>query len=204
MHLTLNQTNNPQAGSRLLNLPPELRNRIYEYCLKSEYVRDIYKVSTPWTINITDRPKPPGLLFTCKQVRSETTKIWYLANEFLVEIENYDATALVAWEKWSRQIHETLGARPKIGLDGMLYANWKNLKQWCRLVWAGEVPFPDLIIPEADTAVLVSSLRIARECQRQPWEKCETTLEGFRSVAGDTDSDWLDDGENTEVWRMCE
>lgn len=193
MHLTPCQIDNAQANSKLLNLPPELRNRIYEYCLKAEYQRGIYKFAGPWKIDVTDGPKPPGFLFTCKQVREDASKIWYLGNELGLEIENYDAATLVAWEKLCRQINETLGARPVTGMTVLLTAHWKNLKQWCHYLWAAKLPFVKQFIEEPNDKVLYSAQTTAQECQGLPREKCERMLDAFRGVAGEVDNRWLDD-----------
>lgn len=59
--------------SPLLSLPPELRNRIYEYVLAEE--RDI---------RITPQLRVSALLHTSRQVRAETGYMWFEVNLFRI------------------------------------------------------------------------------------------------------------------------
>lgn len=57
----------PSAASHLLKLPPELRNKIYEFVLSERiYITDE-----------TERPYKPGLLQVNRQIRSETRTMFY-------------------------------------------------------------------------------------------------------------------------------
>lgn len=60
-----------QQHFRFLDLPPELRNRVYNYAL-------VEKKGT--VIPITPDLEPPALLSTSKQVREESLQIWYRQN----------------------------------------------------------------------------------------------------------------------------
>ncbi|EMC97492.1 hypothetical protein BAUCODRAFT_40938, partial [Baudoinia panamericana UAMH 10762] len=57
---------------RLLDIPPELRNRIYCHLLP-------FKQEIILTVNGYARP---ALLATCKQVRNEALKMFYANNTF--------------------------------------------------------------------------------------------------------------------------
>jgi hypothetical protein len=67
----------PESHSRLLNLPPELRNRIYEYALRFD--NGICEVNE--TVGIPES----ALLLTCKEIRREAIGILHSANKVHVE-----------------------------------------------------------------------------------------------------------------------
>jgi len=80
-----------QGQSRLLSLPPELRNPNYRYAL----------VGTP-SVKIKNRthvPEPPALLQTCRQVRAEAHGIYFLKNDFIFYVKNCDASLYIHWCK---------------------------------------------------------------------------------------------------------
>ena len=114
-----------------MEAPTELRNRIYEYCLKAEYLYgtglriDLHSDR----IIVHKQLKALALLSTCRQVRNEASHIWYLANRFTIDIIDYDATLFVAWKK---QVEEKLVSKPDTSTEIMYEAHWENLKQWCR------------------------------------------------------------------------
>lgn len=62
-----------QQTSALLNLPPELRNRIYSLALTSPS-----KITPAKTGHL----KHPALLQTCTQIRTEATQMWFARNAF--------------------------------------------------------------------------------------------------------------------------
>lgn len=70
-------SSNPQGRCRLLELPAELRNRIYHYALVEEQI----DVATTYRHGI-QIIKAPGLLETCRTARSEASAIYYSLNAF--------------------------------------------------------------------------------------------------------------------------
>lgn len=88
-----------QPSCRLLDLPPELRNHIYEYLLlggENEApirVTDCVPVEhwLPPTIlqaGSEDLWKPPAILQTCQQIRGEATPVYYTTNTFDVVVDS--------------------------------------------------------------------------------------------------------------------
>lgn len=65
-----------ESECRLLSLPSELRNRIYEEALWSN-----------GKVHITADDKPPGLLSTCLQIRKEASELYYKTNTFYLNTE---------------------------------------------------------------------------------------------------------------------
>ena len=95
----------PQQESKLLMLPPELRNRIVHYALvKPERVfvpaltakrcRIIDgSVAKRRVVTNKDLLSEPALLSTCRQLREEGTPVYYDGNVFY----SFDIDALVQW-----------------------------------------------------------------------------------------------------------
>lgn len=64
--------------SRLLKLPAELRNQIYHFALVED---EPVRVSDPRL----HRRREPSLLSVCRQIRDESTEIYYGANNFAAD-----------------------------------------------------------------------------------------------------------------------
>lgn len=64
--------------SPLLHLPPELRNRIYEYALAETEVLRLTKM-----VGEVDFASP-GLLATCRQIRGEAKGVYLAENSFMI------------------------------------------------------------------------------------------------------------------------
>lgn len=83
-----------------LDLPPELRNRIYEELLASRSHITIVHDSTPARIHETVRWCPdllygrqPAITLVSRQLRRETLKLFYSVNTFSVDITTWSRTA---------------------------------------------------------------------------------------------------------------
>lgn len=61
--------------SRLLDLPPELRNSIYNYVLATD---DVIKIPA------SGKPKRPPLLQVCQQITDEATLLYYSCSKFSI------------------------------------------------------------------------------------------------------------------------
>ena len=94
---------NATHDSLLLNLPPEMRNRIYDFCLVDRDAIVIPDVNIK-TRNAPSRagilpvvpgllPVEPGLLKTCRQLREEGTSVYYSANTF----QSVNRTSFHVW-----------------------------------------------------------------------------------------------------------
>lgn len=71
---------------RLLELPAELRNRIYRDVLVSDHVGiEAHTFSQP------------AMLKTCCQIRSEATSIYYIESTFYVGADDFDHRLLAAF-----------------------------------------------------------------------------------------------------------
>lgn len=138
--------------------------------------------------------KDPALTRTSRQVREETIRIWYFRNWFTIYVESCDSSVLVAFTKHIERYQE---GREKVDFtqfaDGE--CNWAGLMNWCKSVWAGEIPtmgegqMPD----EGYEMTIDAALGIAKACRGVDWMICEKALETYRPVAGVVDQDWFKD-----------
>lgn len=72
----------PEAGKsaifRFMDLPPELRNRIYLLIVPQDETYTIFNSDDDYTVvvNAITRPVPPALVQTCRQLRKEAMPLW--------------------------------------------------------------------------------------------------------------------------------
>ncbi|EME86451.1 uncharacterized protein MYCFIDRAFT_172201 [Pseudocercospora fijiensis CIRAD86] len=76
-----------RTTSCLLKLAPELRNRIYEHAL----------IADSEVVKMRSHTKPPGLLATCRQIRSEAQAMYYNQNHFRFKVFDCDQTLEIRW-----------------------------------------------------------------------------------------------------------
>ena len=82
----------PQRHALILDLPPELRNKIYETVLNSEEEIDI----------TTDQQ--PSITKVCRQFRQESLGLYYSRNEFKFRTSSKDENALKPVTNWLQRI----------------------------------------------------------------------------------------------------
>lgn len=121
----------PQQACTLLQLPPELRNIIYREAVLQQTKINIHSTATA-------PPSEPGLLSTCRQIRSECTPIYLQENRFCFVMHNFDTSAMHKWcakrfihkemRLWTKPLHIT---NPDEA--------WSNLLGWIRKTLFGRV-----------------------------------------------------------------
>lgn len=173
---------------RLLDLAPELRNRIYRYVVCEDE-----------PIEVTEDTREPGLLSTCRQIRAEARSIWFLENRFEFHIRELDITLLsLFYRRQKKHLRKgsDSGKVRKVTTTHKHY-NWANLMRWCKVAFDGDVwclrPVPG---KDAHYAVVANATHMAQKQLKvagATWETCYQTLQYFRAVAGATDKRWLDD-----------
>ncbi|KAF2170181.1 hypothetical protein M409DRAFT_19784 [Zasmidium cellare ATCC 36951] len=178
---------NGKKRTSFLDLPPELRNDIYERALIQ-----------PTTITVTHSLKDPKLLRTCRQIRFEARKIFYLRNSFRVVVHNCDARLLAAFERHIAQFEQWEGG--KIKVETLLYIAisgrkvWGNLVQWCFEVhqrgggFLGPKPSDNRL-----RSVIAAAHAVTNASGGVSWEKCLEALEAMRAALGLVDKGWLRD-----------
>lgn len=113
---------------RLLELCPELRNRVYDYVLapKGKYV----------TIAKTNPAQPP-FLRTCRTIRSEASGMYYMTRRFHISIKDFDSSLLGIFH---RQVGKPY--RKKVQIQMSLTGkstNWGNLLVWLKAYHEGKM-----------------------------------------------------------------
>lgn len=106
------------SDCHLLNLPGELRNRIYRYVILDDD-----------EIEVTSKgPGEPALLRTCTEIRQESIGLYYCENEFDLRIEHWNGLALLPfmmqYAKYGRS-HQTTPCRLYFVFTGD--TNWDNM-----------------------------------------------------------------------------
>ena len=192
----------PAASCPLLELPAELRNRIYRLVLCKE--NPVRVISTGY--------EREGLLSSCKQVRQETLKIYYYENEFTIETHNFDSDNLLAFTRITRRLgltgRKSTAPRKSLEKVGMQFsfrssdACWENLLEWMRRIHAGKLQAPSRS-PERQARQQDLTLRhitfyamsfTATQLKSQPWPLVHDVLRGHRAILGNEDERWLDKG----------
>ena len=178
-------TTSAQQRFRLLDLPAELRNRIYHYAL----------VLASGRMRISPAFRPPPLLLTSKQVREEALGIWYMNNTFLIIIQDCDCAPFRAFDRNLRKsgLHKKFfkAGRFEVTFVGV---KWERLMEWCHFVWDGKVAMirsttePRRVESVVDIALTIAA--VARHSSTS-WALCEIQLESLRRVAGLLDPKWL-------------
>jgi hypothetical protein len=170
----------------LLELPGELRNRIYQLCL----------VSNPIIINSTTFPEP-SLLKTCKQVRKEASTIFYGENQFQAWTRDFDfSPAMVMLGKTPS--FKDIGRMPlqlRILIRGR--PNWCNLEVWLRrrhTTEPGVLPPPSLN-PEVPSLELIRAIDFqVAALDDMPWESAQALIQPLRRTLMAFDHRWADEG----------
>ena len=87
----------PSQTTCFLNLPAEIRSRIYEYSLAREDRASELIVPTPFKDELMALATQPALTRVSRRVRAETLQMFYANNTFVAYFENFDFSGLVRW-----------------------------------------------------------------------------------------------------------
>ncbi|SMR65174.1 unnamed protein product [Zymoseptoria tritici ST99CH_3D1] len=168
-------------GSRLLDLPPELRNSIFRIVVES--------ANTYISVTSQGYYRPP-LLQTCKAIRQDALKLFYCTNVFSVQVVDFDYTpihkfiAVPRAEKCRKLIDF------RIHLVGE--PNWANLVEWVKRYHRGTGPFYH--IPRREGNLVRPFLRgffsMAQVMEGQDWPLVEKTMCAMRPALVALDPGW--------------
>jgi hypothetical protein len=189
----------PESHSLLLKLPPELRNRIYEYALRFD--NGICEVNE--TVGIPES----ALLLTCKEIRQEAIGIFYSANKVHVELESFSPAMPILIEKKMCALHKQYGYKIEINsLSTRGPRNWRNLMSWLKTVHGPQrSPFGILGVSsmlenqpysqQADLtakemAMLAGLFQVASMTTDLPWDEVEKALNILRYGVVQYSSEW--------------
>ena len=167
--------------SRLLQLPGELRNKIY-----SDVLVDSNRIEI-------DRHVPqPALLEVCREVRQEAVKIFWTENTFNIYIRGYSGGLHCALERLRRRYDAKLAASHTVEFGPV--ACWPALLRWLEQVHRG---YSDGVglgeEPEEldDEELLVfATFAIAKACSKLPWAEVVKLVEPQRIILERYDDGW--------------
>lgn len=172
----------PAQSCRLLALPPELRNRIYEFSLVAEAGH----------ITVTLSTKQPPLLHTCTQIRAEAKSMWYNSNRFQIPVRDCDGTPYLAWLKHCRGL-EVETVMVQVQFDG--FPNWQNLIVWLRERHEHAIPWPicsfDDTLAEEWRLVSVAHATLV-DYRFRPWADFENVVKRMRYLVEPYEDAWKD------------
>lgn len=165
--------------SRLLSLPAELRNSIYELALIE-----------PHYIQIDSNLKEPGVLHVNRQIHKEARSVWYTSNTFEVAIRQCDDSLL---RKFTMHCN-TLPVMATVRIQLFNSNSWSNLIRWCRNVWNGESAgmSPKIYGASNTMAVVYAAHKIVDDYMRKSrsWDECLATLTTLKEMSEQLDPSW--------------
>lgn len=116
-----------KPSSLLLDLPLQLRNRVYAFALVEE-----------GEVSVTPGVLQPALLRTCSQSRGEALPLCYMDTRFTINIPNCDGSLDIHWARHLRLLKHHGFSNIGAVTVGCIYSgrpNWRNLIVWLRAVY---------------------------------------------------------------------
>ena len=174
-----------KSSSPFMDLPGELKNRIYSYSL----VR-------PNNIEITAANWPthqPALLKTCKQIRTEALSIFYNENDITANIDDWCPVVKNACHTlWDR--YELKTAKLSHYFTGK--AHWENLVAWLKAFFLGTMRgISDVVNKsralERKTVGVMFLMATTAKNNNMPWADLEQLLLAQRGLLAKGDGRWL-------------
>lgn len=190
---TFTQQPNPQLSSpptaatnscRLLSLPGELRNRIYYAALVSDRTIEIDKAR--WSTH------QPALLKTCKTIRAEAYRLFYLENKISTNIHDWNPVVKYEFQKLMAK-HRIRPMQLNHYFTGG--PSWDNLMDWLQAVHQGRIgAISDAVgkqrpIERKTIGIMFKIVRKATGVSA--WSQVEDLLVAHRELLGMNDARWL-------------
>jgi hypothetical protein len=175
------------TSSPFMDLPGELKNRIYFYSLVKPDNMEITALNWP--------THQPALLKTCKQIRHEALSIFYNENHICANIEDWSPVVKnTCHDLWTR--HE---------LDPTLFSHyftggphWGNLLAWLKAFFLGtmrgisDVVHKTRSLERKTVGVTFMMAQMAR-INNLPWDDLKQMLEAQRGLLKKGDGRWAID-----------
>ena len=164
-------------ASRLLALPPELRNEIWRYVL-----------TRPLVIRKQDGPSQlPPIAQTCRALHDETLLVFLRQTTFLFVVHRADGAFTGPAIARLAEVLFPLASRPDLGVDDLrirLYLqglpSWENVIAWAEWVHGHGMPGqgkPGGSLPKEDREMVFAVLKMARRLKGTSWETVKSALE---------------------------
>ncbi|CZT17403.1 uncharacterized protein RCC_03237 [Ramularia collo-cygni] len=180
----------------LSTMPSEIQDFIYKYALLEPDTKDAVV-----QVHRTGYSRP-GLLQTCKQIRSDALKIWYYGTKFHVRIHDFDSAPL---QKWGASFTSIGLIRGKVTMYSTprWEPSWDNLIVWLELYHAGilhgRCPQPAHLLEQAkENRVDLQwyfpgvMFDVAKALRHVEWKEVKEILVSMRTSLLATDSRWND------------
>jgi hypothetical protein len=173
-----------RSDSPLLNLPGELRNRIYRFAIVN-----------PLSIELDVgrwQNHQPALLRTCKQIRIEALGLFYIENKITTNIHDWDPVVKVRCSKLltshnirSHHLYHYFTGGP----------NWENLLVWLKAVFQGKIGGISSCLGKTRTlerkVVGAVFMLVSTTAKGTEWPHLLPQLELQREILGMMDHRWL-------------
>ena len=174
------------SRSALLELPGEIRNRIYRFVLVCDNRIEVH----------AGAPLEPALLSVCREVRTEAIKLFYVENKFTLVISNFNKAVPCAW----RAVRKRFPSMPRTATFRLKPTNttrsWPNLLDWLRAIHAGDAAWPEDPTTQfasrngLECLVTFTTLAIATKCRSRTWQETAEILEMQHVVLRQINSGW--------------
>ena len=180
-----------EETSPLLELPPELRNKIYRYALVSGST--VY-VGLGGFVE-------PSLLATCKHIRQEASPIFYKENEIEVLVDSYNITNCFRWERKIEAVRNRGELHGKASYSGSVITSstryWENLLAWMEAYHNGSMrqsavrPSRVALTPtHLEDMVLGGMFLMVAGMENKPWTYVKKVVQEQRLILAEIHAGW--------------
>ncbi|KAK3617717.1 hypothetical protein LTR56_025094 [Elasticomyces elasticus] len=169
----------PRNPSALLNLPAELRNKIWGEALVSK--------KGPIAINKYTWAQPL-LLRTCKQIRKEAGPMYYSLNRFDIVHTDLDFRAHIRFYNIAKKFEKFPKMSYFRGPVGEM--SWENLMGGAKAVHEGTVPLDRYAWFTGARAAAAGALRIAWSLRDVEWSTAQKVLDEYQRAVMHVSTGW--------------
>ena len=106
------------------DLPPEIRNRIYDLTCNTKHFESELIVASP-NSKLKATAMQPAITRISRQIRSESLKIFYANADFVAYIREFDFSKLIRWVKCHSLVDTAVQGSPKVEVQVKL---WDQMK----------------------------------------------------------------------------
>ena len=180
-------TSSSAPDSRLLNLPGELRNRIY---------RATFDEGADVTLSSNVFPEP-AVLAVCKEIRSEASPIFYSERVFKIDCSEYDWISWMAYAVKASSVRLEYSVKLRHHRFGSSNPSWRNFLTALR--WNHKYPCYFAVDSKASgkaphrsigCELMRAMITTVMKLQDVPWSRVEEILEGYHKALVSVDPRW--------------
>jgi hypothetical protein len=189
---------NAIARGPLQKLPNEILDQIYEHALRLD---NDAKVEVREPAGISE----PALLFTCKEIRRNAIKIFYLVNVLCLHIYSFSPSTVMYTHKKDATLRRQYNCKIKT-ITGEIRGprSWSNLISWLRYTHGTALkapsidlsPHPSVAVAhfgEKEEAVIAGLFHMVHVARDAKWDQVEQCLDLMRYGLAACNKDWAQD-----------